>query len=203
MDRMFCERPDSGFFCAVEGIDGSGKSTLAEEVSRKLPGSLHLVEPTGFESGKKIRRALKSGALSRQQFTELFFEDRKNNVEQRILPALQTGRTIIQDRYYYSTAAYQSTGPAEAQSVLEKSESQFPKPDLVLYLDIPVAEALERIRSRNRELEVFEKKSELNRIRENYEAVLPASAVRLDATLKPETLVQKALENISQRLRES
>ena len=105
----------------VEGIDGSGKSTLlhglrAHYQSRYAPYSelVCLREPTDAAPGRAIRAHLRNeDQLTPGQWLELFFADREINVREHILPALCAGALIIQDRYFYSTAAYQGILPSD------------------------------------------------------------------------------------------
>lgn len=200
---MFCKRPWPGLFCVIEGIDGSGKSTLTEKVASELRKQsrpvAQLVEPTDLPSGKAIRNALKSAEpLSDAHFLEMFFEDRKNNLKQRVCPALLQGKTVIQDRYFYSTAAYQSKTTTEARTVLEQSLKLFPEPDVLCFIDVTLELALSRITQRNEIREVFEKESELSRIQNNYHSILPQKTLRLDGSKTIEQLVLEILEHIAE-----
>jgi dTMP kinase len=217
----------------VEGIDGSGKSTLLASLTAALDfeglrqnfgrrfGALkELREPTSGPVGRRIRAHLQAGVqLASAEWLDLFFEDRRENVQGNILPALSAGNLILQDRYFYSTAAYQGATPAESEAIVQKSlAAGFPEPDVVLYLAIEPETAMARIQRRaqptkeaatpddpeslmgeaeyRKTIESFETLEQLTRIHRNYSRVLPAHALRLDAEQGPERLCAIALAHI-------
>jgi dTMP kinase len=148
----------------LEGLDGSGKTTQLEALRRWLPtsglmpaGSRLLVtrEPGGTALGQQLRRLLldpPAGAAPAPT-TELllYAADRAQHVEERIRPALAAGDWVLSDRYTGSTLAYQGDGrglPVEIIAPLEQIATGGLAADLTLWLDLPVALALERGRDR-------------------------------------------------------
>lgn len=231
---MAASPPDprnSGLFCIVEGIDGSGKSTLLAHLSAALgetglvqmfgdrfTGLRELREPTGGIVGRRIRQHLQAGdQLQAAEWLTLFFVDRAENVRDNIRPALAAGELIIQDRYFYSTAAYQGETPEHARRIVADSfAADFPEPGVVLYLDITPDIAMQRIQHRAGQhaeqnaqatqssvkqnspaaLESFETFEQLRRIHANYNHVLPAHTLRLDAEQSPAQLCEIALAHL-------
>lgn len=136
-----------GRFIVLEGIDGSGKTTLAARLARHLESRGRRVvrarEPGGTRLGEKIRRLLLDARHSEMTpLTELFLymASRAQLLEQVIRPALRSGRDVVCDRYYYSTAAYQgAAGGVGVEGVLDLAEriARFDRPDLVAVLDLP------------------------------------------------------------------
>ncbi len=105
-------------FYVVEGIDGAGKSTLLKSLACALQAQnqdlLCLQEPSKEPTGQKIRSLLQAQRqLSAQEWVALFLEDRKINIAKHIQPALKAKKVILQDRYFYSTAAYQGVAHKE------------------------------------------------------------------------------------------
>ena len=134
-----------GLFIVFEGIEGSGKSTQSRALLRRLIKlgypSILVHEPGGTPTGEKIRRWLKSGE-DLTPLTELFLfaAARAAIVEQEISPELEKGHTVICDRYFYSTLAYQGHGRGMDMALLQKVNriaAQGVIPDLVVLLDIP------------------------------------------------------------------
>ena len=82
----------------------------------------------------------------------LFTADRAEHVEKTIKPALDEGRVVICERYFYSTIAYQSVQGVNPQW-LSQINSFAPEPDLVILLEVDPGDALSRM---NRDKEVFE-----------------------------------------------
>jgi dTMP kinase len=105
-----------GVFIAFEGIDGSGKSTAARSVVDQLrAGGLNVVltrEPGGTEPGRQIRALLLESDHGLSPETELLLmcADRAEHVASVIRPALETGASVVSDRYVGSTRAYQGYG---------------------------------------------------------------------------------------------
>jgi dTMP kinase len=152
-----------GVLIVFEGIDGAGKTTQVELLRKYLEGKGNGVavfkEPAHSPAGIKIRELGKNGrdAPVEAEF-KLFLEDRKFDVENNIRPALNSGKIVIVDRYYYSNMAYQGArkmGPKE----IEDANLQFsPKPDLTIILDISPQTAKSRIESRNQGKNHFEER---------------------------------------------
>ena len=142
-------------FVVFEGIDGAGKSSQLSRLGERLEGLGHtvrrLLEPTNGKHGGEIRRRAREGPpLAPQEELDLFLVDRRENVEQNILPALKAGHVVLQDRYYFSTAAYQAARPVlglTPQDVVAM-HAWAPRPDLVVLLDLDVDEGLSRVRGR-------------------------------------------------------
>ena len=140
-----------GLLIAFEGIDGTGKSTQIKLLAETLRGLGHQVvstrEPTDGEFGRRIRQLYENrDTVTREEELELFIADRRQHVTELIDPALQNGKIVLTDRYYFSTAAYQGANGMEPENILRKNEEFAPRPDLVLLVEIPVAEGLRRIK---------------------------------------------------------
>jgi len=144
-------------FIVLEGIDGAGKSTQAARLVSWLKEArggrpvLWTREPGDCAGGKDLRHILLEGDL-RHPHSELFLflADRCEHVASRIAPALQRREWVICERYCDSTLAYQCWGREISRRVVEElfSWCHFPRPDLSLWIDIPLDRAMERIRAR-------------------------------------------------------
>jgi len=81
----------------------------------------------------------------------LFAADRAQHVEFLIKPALAEGRIVISDRYADATFAYQGAGrgfPESTVNEIIKLATGGLKPDLTLFFDISVENALQRMGAR-------------------------------------------------------
>jgi len=202
LDKMSAK----SLFIVFEGIDGSGKTTVSKLVAESLQKKNINVkwhrEPTESDSGKQIREFLSGNIqLSRLEQLNLFIKDRKESVSKTIKPSLAAGTTIIQDRYYFSTAAYQGENAEDAEEILERNLSEnFPTPDIVYFLDITPEEAKDRRASRGGKKEAFDDEENQERIYGNYLSVLPEEAIFIDATQNLETILSFCLEDIYTRM---
>ena len=134
----------------LEGIDGCGKSTqsqlLMDEFEKNDEKTILLKEPTNGKHGRKLWEML-SGKIkaTTEEILELFVMDRKEHVDQKINPALNEGKIVLMDRYYYSTMAYQAAAGIDVKRIRKDNEFA-PKPDIVLVFDLPADLAMKRVR---------------------------------------------------------
>lgn len=191
-----------GIFIVIEGIDGSGKSTLAKNLVQALNHKgnqvLLFTEPTNKETGQLIRKFLKKEiSLSKTEVIEAFLADRDVSVEQNIYPNLQSGKTIVLDRYFYSMAAYQGDEEYSPEKILHlNQERNYPLPDILFFLNLSPEQALSRIQSRGESKERFESLPALTKIKENYEKILPDFTIRIDANKSEREILEACLSFI-------
>ena len=156
-----------GLLIVFEGIDGSGKSTqcrmLADLLNKKGIANISLAEPTRGKWGMKIRQLLAKGrnGISPDEELEWVMNDRRENVEQNIKPALKAGKVVLMDRYYFSTAAYQGALGFDPEKIRVDNERFAPIPDRVLIFHNSPEKSLERIESSREEKSAFEKRDYL------------------------------------------
>lgn len=162
-------------FTVFEGIDGSGKTIQLARLAKRLEGMgkrvVTLAEPTRQGHGAEIRRrAVHGPPMSALQELDLFIADRRWNVEENIRPALASGHIVLQDRYYFSTAAYQPTRSElgmTPEQVLDLHAGWAPRPDLVILLDVDVDVSAQRIKNRG-VITAFEQIERQRTVRKNF-----------------------------------
>ena len=194
-----------GLLIAVEGIDGAGKTTASAALAQWC-GERGLLcglskEPTSLEWGKKLRESAASGRLTLAQELDFFHKDREQHSMDSIRPALDEDAIMILDRYYWSTAAYQGARGAQVKDVLEFNEANFPIPDLVLLLDLPVEVGQKRIRARGDQPNAFEDTAALQKCRDIFlelPAQSQAKAVVVDASVSGREVVAECLRLFKQ-----
>lgn len=150
-----------GLFITVEGIDGCGKSTQARLIAAALEAAGHdvlrLREPGGVKISEQIRAILLDPANAEMgDVCELLLYEaaRAQLVHQVIRPALAAGKTVVCDRFYDSTTAYQAFADGlDRNMVFQANELAVDgcRPDLTLVFDLPVEDALRRRSGREAE----------------------------------------------------
>ena len=175
-----------GLLIAFEGIDGTGKSTQLSLLATHLRQQGYTVvetrEPTNGPYGQEIRALYQNRhQVSREQELELFLLDRHQHVEECIVPALEHGKIVLTDRYYFSTAAYQGAAGCDPAVIFTRN-SFAPEPDLVLLLTMSAGESVARIRElRGEALNDFEQQDQLEKVAALFASFPHGCIVRINA----------------------
>lgn len=185
-DLEFQKNQYPGKFVVIEGIDGSGKTTqaarLVNYLSSKGIKSVYTKEPTDEITGKLIRRIL-IGEISMPKvaFQYLFAADRAVHQVQ-LAEYLKKDLIVVSDRYFWSSAVYGMVDRGisyknkdqdlllVALSILSMYH-RFLVPDYTFYVKVSTQEAIKRISKTKKDLEIYEKDSKLEKLRQGYEWV--------------------------------
>jgi len=171
------DNPYPGRFIVIEGLDGSGQTTQVALLKKFLEEKgLQVVstkEPTmDSEAGRKIREILDEKVkIEPIELQKLFTQDRKEHLEDLIVPALQDGKAVISDRYYFSTFAFGASDGLNLDELIRMNDG-FLLPDLTIILKVPPRVCVERIEKRGEAKTLFEKENKLTRVWETY-TVMP------------------------------
>jgi len=134
-------------FITFEGIEGSGKTTQIKRVYAYFKEQGRDVvmtrEPGGTDIGEKIRAILldpESRHLDPMAELLLYFADRAQHLNEKVRKYLSEGRSVLCDRYYDATLAYQGYARGLNIQLIEHLHglvfNDF-KPDLTFLLDLP------------------------------------------------------------------
>lgn len=189
-------------FIVVEGIDGCGKSTvaslLAAEIGKKRP-VFHTFEPGHVRDGL-YRQLIMENVDNPFVVAALFTIDRAEHVEKMIKPALAKGRWVICERYADSTLAYQGYGMGLDKELIKRMNEEAINglwPDKIFYLDIEPHLALARLQNKEKDALEGQGLEFLQRVREGYEEIARTRGyIYMDATLPPEIIVKRILEEV-------
>ena len=138
-------------FITFEGSEGCGKSTQSEMLFSYLKTKgfeiIYLREPGGVKLSETIRTILldPKSRISAQAETLLYMAARAQVVQEIIKPALEAKKIVICDRFLDSTIAYQGFGlgiDIKLIKSLGNFATQGIKPDLTIFLDLPVKSGL-------------------------------------------------------------
>lgn len=168
-----------GRFITLEGSEGSGKSTNLNYIHKRLQQSgIEVVltrEPGGTPLSESIRELLldhRQQAMASDTELLLMFAARAQHLNELIIPALEAGKWVLCDRFTDATYAYQGAGRGISDdriALLEQWVQGELRPDLTLFLDLPVAQGLARA-SERAELDRFEREEIdfFERVRQGY-----------------------------------
>ncbi len=172
----------SPLFIVFDGMDGTGKTTqmrlLYERLTAEgIPVEL-TAEPTDMESGRHLRRVLSgSESAGNSEVATLFLLDRiahNTHPERGIRRCLSDGMTVLCDRYYYSSMAYQGQG--DSFNWVARMNLDCPdvlRPDGCIFFDMEPYASMARIRAGRPDeaLEIYETVAQQERIRARYARV--------------------------------
>lgn len=199
-----------GFFVTLEGPEGGGKSTqqkmLAEALLLKGYEVVVTCEPGGDPVAQDIRKILlhTESPLAERAELLLYLAARAQHIQQVIIPALETGKVIICDRFSDSTTAYQGYARGldiEQVKAINDFATKGIKPDLTLLLDVPteigLARQLEKDRMGAQSVKFHE------RVRQGFLEIAasePERVVVIDATKDMEVVHQEIMQIVEARL---
>lgn len=177
-------------FISFEGIDGSGKSTQARRLAAHLRGLGREVvltrEPGGSAGAEEIRRLLVEGRGERwspETETLLFTAARRDHLERVIRPALESGQTVITDRFADSTRVYQGAARGDLRDLVDRLHDLVigTEPDLTFLIDVDPATALARGAARGGVEDRFESLGLgfQQRLRDGFHALATANPARV------------------------
>lgn len=137
-----------GRFLVLDGIDGCGKSTQAERLAR-AHSARHLREPGSTALGEGLRELLlmRELAIVPRAETLLFAAARAQMLAELVEPALAKGEIVVCERFHASTFAYQAVAGGLSEDevlALLSTWAGAPRPDLIVWLDLPLELALAR-----------------------------------------------------------
>ncbi|GBG04287.1 dTMP kinase [Lactobacillus rodentium] len=145
-----------GHFITFEGPDGAGKTTIINEIFKQIPQDkqtkiLVTREPGGSKISETIRQIILDPAnkeMDDRTEALLYAAQRGQHVNETILPALSTGKTVFSDRYIDSSLAYQGVGRdlgIDDVKEINNFATNNLTPDLTLFFDLPPEVGLARI----------------------------------------------------------
>ncbi|NHB58203.1 dTMP kinase [Acinetobacter sp. 194] len=197
-------------FISFEGTEGVGKSTLIRKLYDHFQAHGQDVvltrEPGGTPLAEQIRALLLSVNHDEQMSHDtellLMYAARAQHLQQVILPALASGKTVLCDRFADASFAYQCAGRGLSREKLQLLNDNFVSkmPDITFWLDAPIETGMSRARERGA-LDRFEqeKVTFFEEVRAGYQEIFekqPERMKRLDATQTPDQVFAQALSYI-------
>lgn len=156
-----------GKYIVVEGLDGSGKTTQLERILTHLGTDVTNVrEPGSTPMSEAIRTILKDSTIPRAAHTNMFLFSaaRADLIDTVIRPAILDGKTVLSDRNWLSSVAYQSAEGADVSDIIRLSRlacGELFEPDLLLLIDANPQTCYKRLQARGgNETDFFDSKGE-------------------------------------------
>lgn len=184
----------AGTLIVFEGTDGSGKSTqfqtLCTRLEREGRRFQKLVFPQYSEPSSALIRMYLGGEFGKNPAevnpyaaSAFYAVDRYASMKKVWGEAYQSGKLILSDRYTTSNAVHQAVkcDPEDRGEFLrwlddfEHNKMGLPRPDLVLYLDMPTTQAVTLLRQR--ELDT-KSKADIHELDTGYLAACRDSALQ-------------------------
>lgn len=188
----------------LEGLDGSGKSTVIDAIENEYEDVVVTQEPSDLWTGKQVRRCLSDESMDPLTDFYFFMGDRVHHIENRVRPSVEQGKLVVSDRYADSTRAYQPVALSQSDHFADQGDAKLfidqvmgpwnYKPNLVLYIDISVDTAMERVDAD----EKYEKRRFLEQVKSNYESLIDGrdNFVVIDGEQSKEDVRNEALREL-------
>lgn len=199
-------------FITFEGIEAAGKSTLiaalCDDLRRGGEDPLVTREPGGTALGDAIRHLFIDPATVIDPLAEVMLlnASRAQLVAEVLAPSLRAGRTVLCDRFFDATIAYQGYGRGlDVEMLLELAMIATSRiaPDLTILIDIPAELSRARVAARGgRDRLEREDLDFHDRVRRGYLELarrFPNRIVVLDGSLTPDAVLAAARTTVAAR----
>ena len=165
--------PVLGRLIVLEGADGSGRTTEVDLLKEWLEVDGHPVVDTGLRRSsllsREIEEAKKGNTLSATTLALLYAADFGDQLENKILPSLAAGSTVLADRYIYTLMARAIVRGA-SRTWAERLYSFALVPDLTIFLDAKTDILLHRSIAKYGSLDYWESGMDLCLSRDRFES---------------------------------
>ncbi|MBP9717029.1 MAG: dTMP kinase [Candidatus Levybacteria bacterium] len=214
-DLDFKRNPHPGKFIVLEGIEASGKTTQVAKLLEAFPSAILAKNPTDGEIGTFIRKEVLGGHtdIPPVAYQYLFSADREI-FQQELIGLLKEGKTVICDRYFWSSVAYGALDKEDLDienfeevslvslSILSMYH-QFLVPDLTVYLDVSLEESFKRLQGSSKHTEIYDNHETNVKVKKGYEWLLkkfPEEITVIDANGSIDEVNGKLVEKVKEIL---
>ena len=211
MEKMHFEQHQTpGLLITFCGLDGCGKTTMLQRLAAQLSQKYDVFltkQPTDFVRKSDIFRTYMDcpdhNAYDYRSLSLLAASDRLQHVSKVIVPAMEKGKIVLSDRYFYSCLANLYARGFEQDHWIYEISQFVIKPDIAFFFDVPVETAVARVRQRPEERDRYIDMELQYRLREQYVSICQANdGVLLSTQESPEetyrhviNIVKKVMED--------
>ncbi|MGD0718606.1 MAG: thymidylate kinase [Thermoplasmata archaeon] len=169
------DEPLTGRLIVVEGADASGRTTEVEILREWLEVEGHPVVDTGLRRStlvsEQIDRAKEGHTLGGATLALLYATDFADQLENKILPSLAAGSTVLADRYIYTLMARAVVRGASREWAQQLYAFAL-RPDLTLFLDARPEILMHRAISKYGSLDYWESGMDMSISSDRFESFL-------------------------------
>ncbi len=162
-----------GKLVVVEGADGSGRTTEVELLKERLEVDGHAVVDTGLRRSDlvsdEIDRAKQGHTLGAATMALLYAVDFADQMENKIVPALAAGSTVLADRYIYTLMA-RAIARGASRAWAQELYGFALRPDRVIFLEARPEILLHRAIAKYGSLDYWESGMDLCLSRDLFES---------------------------------
>lgn len=153
-----------GRLIVIEGADASGRSTQVDMLTAKLEAAGHAVLNAGIRRSELVSRGIleakRNVTLGKRTLAMFYAADFADQLEHKIIPALQSGHVVLADRYIYTLMA-RNTARGISRRWSDDLYGFAMVPDLVFYLDVDPYNLVHRVFEKRQSLDYYESGADL------------------------------------------
>ena len=165
----------SGRLIVIEGPDASGRSTQIEMVTTRLEADGYAVLNTGLKRsdliGEGILEAKRDISLGKRTIALYYAADFADQLEHKIIPALQAGYVVLADRYVYTLMARNTVRGIKRQWSADLYSFAL-VPDLTFYLNVDPFKLVHRVFAKRQSLDYYESGADMRLSDDMFESFI-------------------------------
>ena len=193
-----------GYFITFEGGEGTGKTTIINYISKYLNdkgyGVVTTREPGGIDIAEQIRSIIldvKNTKMDYRTEALLYAASRIQHLAEKVIPALNSGKIVLCDRYLDSSLVYQGIARnLGIDNVLKINMFALEyMPNITFFIDVKPEICFKRLKDNNREMDRLdlENMDFHNMVYEGYKEIAkmyPSRIISIDGDRKIEDIIE-------------
>ncbi|MBQ8415774.1 MAG: dTMP kinase [Clostridia bacterium] len=191
-----------GFLITFCGLDGCGKTTMMNRLIADLEKEHEIFvtkQPTNAVRNSEIFRTYMDcpnhDGFVYRSLSLLAASDRLQHVNKIIEPEMKRGKIVLCDRYFYSCLSNLRARGYEQDRWIYEAAKWVLQPDISFFFDVPVEEAVARVRRRTEEKDRYIDMDLQHKLRKEYLDICTANNGVLISTLQSEDECYKIVKN--------